>query len=81
MAKGGRPDIRKPWWTPLSLEPHSKGVRNVLALRFLLPKMGMRLGITTCAIRPAATYAAATDRFHSPAGLDTLLNDLGREGF
>ena len=27
----------------------------------------MRLGITPCVIKPAATYAEATDRFHSPA--------------
>jgi len=27
----------------------------------------MRLGITPCVIKPAATYAEATARFHSPA--------------
>ena len=29
--------------------------------------VGMRPGITPCVIKPAATYAEATDRFHSPA--------------
>jgi len=32
-------------------------------------RVSMRPGITPCVIRPVATYAAATDRFHSPAAL------------
>ena len=28
---------------------------------------GMRPGITPCVTKPAATYAAATPQFHSPA--------------
>ncbi len=29
--------------------------------------IGMRPGITSCVIKPAATYAEATAQFHSPA--------------
>ncbi len=42
-----------------------KPVGEDVQLFFPYPK-SKRRGITPCMIKPAATYAAATDQFHSP---------------
>lgn len=36
---------------------------------------GLRPGIMPCVIKPAAIYAAATDRFHSPLCRQALKNN------